>query len=69
MISRTEREPNAPPSAPSVHSERLPVGVNRRVGVDTPSGGGDCGAADHRPSLHDRVPSCTGANSGGKQAN
>lgn len=36
MISGTDRAANAPPSAPSVHSERLPGRVNRRGPVDTP---------------------------------
>ncbi|ELP66462.1 hypothetical protein STRTUCAR8_07964 [Streptomyces turgidiscabies Car8] len=36
MISGTGRAANAPPSAPSVHSERLPGRVNESRGMDTP---------------------------------
>lgn len=40
MISGTDHVRNAPPSAPSVHSERLPEGVNRAGRMDTQLGGG-----------------------------
>ncbi len=40
MISGTVLVANAPPSAPSVHSERLPGRVNEARGMDTPLGGG-----------------------------